>query len=272
MNSIRALPGIGLPVTDLAKAGDFAKAAEAPTVCREDRRRETFVEGRRARRHRDTTPHHRCRRLADRVSHRPVGRPRRVAVDTLGSRTTHGSGCRWSRIGLSGSYHSGRQYKHFSWRFLTVGLRGPRPQRVALGTVLKGDVAGRPEMPDFVVADPVAAECFDTVCDHLERLGTLRPEHAMALGILAGEWSRYIVASEISRREPIVTGGSGGPKTNPAAAVASSAAKQVVDVLGKFGLTLASLGTVTVPAGARSGSSSLQAFLDRRSAKIAPTG
>lgn len=150
-----------------------------------------------------------------------------------------------------------------------MGLRGPLPSRVSVGS-LKVPPAEleRPEMPAFVAVDPAAAECFAAACGHLEAAGVLRASHGMALGILASEWSRYIVAAEASRAAPLVTGGSGGPKANPAAAVASAAAKQCIDILGKFGLTLAALGTCTVPAAAaNSGGDLLAEFAARRQAR-----
>lgn len=111
-----------------------------------------------------------------------------------------------------------------------MGLRGPQPRSLPVGKL--NVEHGRPEMPAFVENDPVAADCFNRVCDHLEQAGVLRTSHGFALSVLASEWSRYIVAAEASRNEPMVLGGSGGPKANPAASVASTAAKQVVDILG----------------------------------------
>ena len=149
-----------------------------------------------------------------------------------------------------------------------MGLRGPQPRSLPVGKL--NVEHGRPEMPAFVENDPVAADCFNRVCDHLEQAGVLRTSHGFALSVLASEWSRYIVAAEASRNEPMVLGGSGGPKANPAASVASTAAKQVVDILGKFGMTLSSLGSCVVPVGAvQPQQDKLQEFLANRSARRA---
>jgi P27 family predicted phage terminase small subunit len=128
-----------------------------------------------------------------------------------------------------------------------MGLRGPLRKTVPINSLpVPAEELQRPEMPAHVKADPVAAECFGNVCNHLEAVGLLRSSHAMALGILASEYSRYIVATEKSRLEPIVTGGSGGPKANPASGVAATAAKQCIDILKDFGMTLASMGRTEI--------------------------
>ena len=94
-----------------------------------------------------------------------------------------------------------------------MGLRGPLPKTVPISSIPVPDSEKvRPEVPLHVKADPVAAEAFGKVCDHLHAAGVLRSAHGMAIGILASEYSRYIVATGKSRLEPIGTGGSGGPK------------------------------------------------------------
>jgi len=145
-----------------------------------------------------------------------------------------------------------------------MGLRGPLSKTVSINSLpVPDEEKKRPEMPAHVKADPVAAECFENVCDHLEKVGLLRSSHAMALGILASEYSRYIVATEKSRLEPIVTGGSGGPKANPASGVAVTAAKQCIDILKDFGMTLASMARAEIPRDA-AGPSKLQEFIASR--------
>ncbi len=145
-----------------------------------------------------------------------------------------------------------------------MGMRGPLPKTVSINSLpVPDEEKKRPEMPAHVKADPVASECFENVCDHLEKVGLLRSSHAMALGILASEYSRYIVATEKSRLEPIVTGGSGGPKANPASGVAATAAKQCIDILKDFGMTLASMARAEIPRDA-AGPSKLQEFIASR--------
>ena len=149
-----------------------------------------------------------------------------------------------------------------------MGLRGPLSKTVSISSIPVPDSEKvRPEVPLHVKADPVAAEAFGRVCDHLDAAGVLRSAHGMAIGILASEWSRYIVATEASRLEPTVTGGSGGPKANPASAVASASAKQCIDILKAFGMTLASMGKTEIPKSA-TGPSKLQEFIASRNRRV----
>jgi hypothetical protein len=57
---------------------------------------------------------------------------------------------------------------------------------------------------------------------------------------------RPFAAARIARKEPIVDGPR-GPKANPAAGVASQAARVALDLLRDFGLTPAALARVDVP-------------------------
>ena len=130
-----------------------------------------------------------------------------------------------------------------------MGTRGPRRKR------RPGDPAGSPPpvgessppiKPDHVSEDPVASKAFDDVVAALERLGILRKSHEMPLALFATEWSRHVFAARIARKEPIVEGPRGA-KANPAAGVASQAARVALDLLRDFGLTPASLARVDIP-------------------------
>jgi phage terminase small subunit len=104
----------------------------------------------------------------------------------------------------------------------------------------------RPEKPPHVSEDPVASKAFDDVVAALERLGILRKSHEMPLSLFATEWSRHVFAARLARREPIVEGPRGS-KANPAAGVASQAARVALDLLRDFGLTPAALARVDLP-------------------------
>lgn len=140
-----------------------------------------------------------------------------------------------------------------------MGTRGPvkkwkpgdKPKAV-------GD-AGRPEKPPHVSEDPVASKAFDDVVEALEGMRILRQSHEMPLALFATEWSRHVAAARIARKEPIVSGPR-GPKANPAAGVASQAARVALDLLRDFGLTPAALGRVNVPPGEDAGESVVERF------------
>jgi phage terminase small subunit len=104
----------------------------------------------------------------------------------------------------------------------------------------------RPTMPEHVAEDPVAAKAFDDAASALERLGIIRKSHEMPLALFAVEWSRHVFAARIARKEPIVEGPRGS-KANPAAGVASQAARVALDLLRDFGLTPAALARVDIP-------------------------
>jgi phage terminase small subunit len=106
--------------------------------------------------------------------------------------------------------------------------------------------AGRPKKPAHVKEDKVASKAFDDAADALERLGILRRSHEMPLSLFAVEWSRHVYAARIAREAPIVDGPRGS-KANPAAGVASQAARVALDLLRDFGLTPASLARVDIP-------------------------
>lgn len=103
------------------------------------------------------------------------------------------------------------------------------------------------EKPKHVADDPVASDVFDRVVGYLAARGDLRKSHELALGLLAGEWSRHVGAARIARETPIVDGPR-GPKAHPAAGVAAAAARVARDLLSDFGLTPASLARIDVPA------------------------
>jgi phage terminase small subunit len=124
--------------------------------------------------------------------------------------------------------------------------RGPRkkwrpgdPPRVV------GD-EGRPGKPAHVQSDPVASKAFDDVVEALEAMRILRKSHEMPLALFATEWSRHVSAAQIARAEPVVAGPR-GLKANPAAGVASQAARVALDLLRDFGLTPAAVARVDLP-------------------------
>lgn len=102
------------------------------------------------------------------------------------------------------------------------------------------------EKPQHVADDPVASDVFDKLVGYLATRGDLRKSHELALGLLAGEWSRHVGAARIARATPIVDGPR-GPKAHPAAGVAAAAARVARDLLADFGLTPASLARIDVP-------------------------
>lgn len=102
------------------------------------------------------------------------------------------------------------------------------------------------EKPQHVADDPVASAVFDKLVGYLAARGDLRKSHELALGLLAGEWSRHVGAACIARQTPIVDGPR-GPKAHPAAGVAAAAARVARDLLADFGLTPASLARIDVP-------------------------
>jgi phage terminase small subunit len=102
------------------------------------------------------------------------------------------------------------------------------------------------EKPQHVADDAVASAVFDKLVGFLAQRGDLRKSHELALGLLAGEWSRHVGAACIARQTPIVDGPR-GPKAHPAAGVAAAAARVARDLLADFGLTPASLARIDVP-------------------------
>jgi phage terminase small subunit len=118
------------------------------------------------------------------------------------------------------------------------------------------------EKPQHVADDPVASAVFDKVVGFLAARGDLRKSHELALGLLAGEWSRHVGAARIARETPIVDGPR-GPKAHPAAGIAAAAARVARDLLADFGLTPASLSRIDVPA-APPGPSVLDRFVAKR--------
>jgi phage terminase small subunit len=103
------------------------------------------------------------------------------------------------------------------------------------------------EKPQHVADDAVASAVFDKLVGYLAARGDLRKSHELALGLLAGEWSRHVGAARIARATPIVDGPR-GPKAHPAAGVAAAAARVARDLLADFGMTPASLARIDVPA------------------------
>jgi phage terminase small subunit len=130
-----------------------------------------------------------------------------------------------------------------------MGTRGPRkkpqPGNLAARPAPEGE-RGRPEKPPHVKEDPVASKAFDDAAAALEHLGIIRKSHEMPLALFAVEWSRHVFAARLARKEPIVDGPR-GPKANPAAGVASQAARVALDLLRDFGLTPAALARVDLP-------------------------
>jgi len=132
-----------------------------------------------------------------------------------------------------------------------MGKHGPRKRtRNAFGLPTMpapSGVAGTDiEKPQHIADDPVASATFDKLVGYLAARGDLRQSHELALGLLAGEWSRHVGAARIARETPIVDGPR-GPKAHPAAGIAAAAARVARDLLADFGLTPASLARVDVP-------------------------
>ena len=127
-----------------------------------------------------------------------------------------------------------------------MGARGPRKKWMPGDPPKTAGDGGRPDKPGHVAEDPVASKAFDDVVAALEGMRILRKSHEMPLALFATEWSRHVHAARIARKDPI-TDGPRGPKANPAAGVASQAARVALDLLRDFGLTPAALGRVDVP-------------------------
>jgi len=120
------------------------------------------------------------------------------------------------------------------------------------------------EKPQHVADDTVASAVFDKLVGYLAARGDLRKSHELALGLLAGEWSRHVGAARIARQTPIVDGPR-GPKAHPAAGVAAAAARVARDLLADFGLTPASLARIDLPQ-RPAGPSLIDNFLAKRDA------
>ncbi len=128
--------------------------------------------------------------------------------------------------------------------------RGPRKKKVnGLGMPISPAPTGVGTLPipAHVQADPVAAACFGAVVGLLATRGDLRPAYQMAIGLLSVEHSRYVAASAIARKTPVV-GGTRGPRAHPAAAIAAAAGRTVLGLLQELGLTAASAARIDVPA------------------------
>jgi phage terminase small subunit len=128
----------------------------------------------------------------------------------------------------------------------TMGTRGPRKARRPGEAPRVAGGGGRPEKPAHVEEDPVASKAFNDAVEALEGMRILRRSHEMPLALFATEWSRHVAAARIARTAPIVDGPR-GPKANPAAGVASQAARVALDLLRDFGLTPSALARVDVP-------------------------
>ena len=143
---------------------------------------------------------------------------------------------------------------------LPMGARGPRKKWFpGESPKVVGD-SGRPAKPAHVEEDEVASKAFDDVVEALEKMGILRKSHEMPLALFATEWSRHVAAARLARKAPIVDGPR-GPKANPAAGVASQAARVALDLLRDFALTPAALGRVDVPPAPDPELQKLEAFM-----------
>jgi len=127
--------------------------------------------------------------------------------------------------------------------------RGPRKRKVdGNGIPLPVSATGVSTIPKpkHVAADRVASECFDSVVALLAARGDLRPAYALAIGLLASEHARYVVAATLARKEPLV-GGTRGLRANPAAAIAAAAGRTVMSLLQELGFTAAAMSRIDVP-------------------------
>jgi phage terminase small subunit len=140
-----------------------------------------------------------------------------------------------------------------------MGARGPRKKWKPGEPAKAGGGKGRPEKPPHVAEDEVASKAFDDVVAALEEMRILRKSHEMPLALFATEWSRHVFAARVARAEPIVEGPRGS-KANPAAGVASQAARVALDLLRDFGLTPAALGRVDMPPEADHAESEIERF------------
>ena len=148
-----------------------------------------------------------------------------------------------------------------------MGLNGPRKRKrdtngFPMAPPTSGITGVDIEKPQHVADDPVASAVFDKLVGFLAARGDLRKSHELALGLLAGEWSRHVGAARIARASPIVDGPR-GPKAHPAAGVAAAAARVARDLLADFGLTPASLARIDVPAGP-AGPSAIDRFIAKK--------
>ena len=150
-----------------------------------------------------------------------------------------------------------------------MGKHGPRRRpRNAHGlptmTAPSGVTGTEIEKPQHVADDPVASAVFDKLVGYLAARGDLRKSHELALGLLAGEWSRHVGAARIARQTPVCDSPR-GPKAHPAAGIAAAAARVARDLLADFGLTPASLSRIDVPQ-RPAGPSLIDTFLAKRDA------
>ena len=156
-----------------------------------------------------------------------------------------------------------------------MGLNGPRKRKrdtngFPMAPPTSGVTGVDIEKPQHVADDPVASDVFDKVVGFLAQRGDLRKSHELALGLLAGEWSRHVGAARIARETPIVDGPR-GPKAHPAAGIAAAAARVARDLLADFGLTPASLARIDVPA-APAGPSAVDRYRElKHGSTVSPT-
>ena len=156
-----------------------------------------------------------------------------------------------------------------------MGMHGPRKRSrdkhgIHAAPPPSGVMGCDIEKPQHVADDPVASTVFDKLVGYLAARGDLRKSHELALGLLAGEWSRHVGAARIARETPIVDGPR-GPKAHPAAGVAAAAARVARDLLADFGLTPASLARIDVPA-APAGPSVIDRYRAKKNgSKVTPT-
>ncbi|VBA60287.1 phage terminase small subunit P27 family [Mycobacterium attenuatum] len=131
-------------------------------------------------------------------------------------------------------------------------IPAPAPLKLLHGSRPGRDSGGRkvPVPPKFDRAAPDAPEWLDDegraewarVAPGLERLDLLKPEDRAALAVYCETWSRYVKAVQQYRAEGLVltNPGSGRTHANPAAAIAHTAAAQMLRFAQEFGLTPAS--------------------------------
>lgn len=152
-----------------------------------------------------------------------------------------------------------------------MGKHGPRKMArdshgIPMAPAPSGVAAAAIEKPQHVADDAVASDVFDKLVGYLAARGDLRKSHELALGLLAGEWSRHVGAARIARATPIVDGPR-GPKAHPAAGVAAAAARVARDLLADFGLTPASLARIDVPVGP-AGPSAIDRFIAKKNGDL----
>lgn len=117
---------------------------------------------------------------------------------------------------------------------------------------LKAPTDLTPMMPEYMLSDPIATNCFKSVVDSLASLNIASDVDSKAIELLANAYSQYRQAeTEIKEHgitidAPSAHGGVVIKKKNPAVAISQEARKFVKSMLIELGLTVNSRNKMTL--------------------------